>query len=65
MLGMYQSGQMGLTVTQLATPSVVRIHPSPHLKLSGSSSFGRALAFQAEGGGFEPRLPLTAAVAQG
>ncbi len=25
---------------------------------SGSSSFGRALAFQAGGGGFEPRLPL-------
>jgi hypothetical protein len=25
---------------------------------SGSSSFGRASAFQAEGGGFEPRLPL-------
>ena len=27
-------------------------------KLSGSSSFGRAIAFQAIGGGFEPRLPL-------
>jgi hypothetical protein len=26
--------------------------------LSGSSSFGRAIAFQAIGGGFEPRLPL-------
>ena len=25
---------------------------------SGSSSFGRAKAFQALGGGFEPRLPL-------
>ena len=25
---------------------------------SGSSSFGRAIAFQAIGGGFEPRLPL-------
>ena len=24
----------------------------------GSSSFGRAIAFQAIGGGFEPRLPL-------
>ena len=29
----------------------------PH-KSSGSSSFGRAKAFQALGGGFEPRLPL-------
>src|SRR5690349_6165636 len=27
--------------------------------ISGSSSFGRALAFQAGGGGFEPRLPLS------
>gem|GEM_PF-5580370 len=26
--------------------------------LRGSSSFGRAEAFQASGGGFEPRLPL-------
>lgn len=26
--------------------------------LSGSSSFGRAIAFQAIGGEFEPRLPL-------
>jgi hypothetical protein len=28
------------------------------LGLSGSSSVGRASAFQAEGRGFEPRLPL-------
>ena len=27
--GSYQSGQMELTVTQLATPSVVRIHHCP------------------------------------
>jgi hypothetical protein len=27
-------------------------------KLSGSSSFGRAIAFQAIGGRFEPGLPL-------
>ena len=27
-------------------------------KISGSSSVGRALAFQAKGRGFEPRLPL-------
>ena len=42
--------------------SVVRIHHSPPMmpvkKTSGSSSFGRAIAFQAIGGGFEPRLPL-------
>ena len=36
--------------------SVVRVHPPPHI--SGSSSFGRAKAFQALGSGFEPRLPL-------
>ena len=30
----------------------------PVKKTSGSSSFGRAIAFQAIGGGFEPRLPL-------
>ena len=68
---------MGLTVTQLATPTVVRIHHCP-LKLDpiyiymairlecldvfridcGSSSVDRALAFQAEGRGFESRLPL-------
>ena len=33
----------------------------PHeakLHTRGSSSFGRAIAFQAIGGGFEPRLPL-------
>ena len=34
--------------------------------ISGSSSFGRAIAFQAIGGGFEPRLPLeTKNVAKG
>ena len=32
-------------------------NPNPH-PLRGSSSFGRAEAFQASGGGFEPRLPL-------
>ena len=35
--------------------SVVRVHLPPHC---GSSSVGRASAFQAEGRGFEPRLPL-------
>ncbi len=34
-------------------------HPNPNTHpLRGSSSFGRAEAFQASGGGFEPRLPL-------
>jgi hypothetical protein len=49
---------MGQTVNLLATPSEVRILPSPPRLKSGSSSFGRAIAFQAIGGGFEPRLPL-------
>jgi hypothetical protein len=31
---------------------------------SGSSSFGRAIAFQAIGGEFEPRLPLFVAFGQ-
>ena len=39
---------------------MVRVHPPPRRPTStgGSSSFGRAIAFQAIGGGFEPRLPL-------
>jgi hypothetical protein len=36
-----------------------QISPFPICK-SGSSSFGRAIAFQAIGGEFEPRLPLIA-----
>ena len=44
-LGKYQSGQMGQTVNLLAYAC-------------GSSSVDRALAFQAEGRGFESRLPL-------
>ena len=46
-------------------PTVVRIHLHPLLpargrtmKRCGSSSVGRALAFQAKGREFEPRLPL-------
>ena len=40
-------------------PSVVRIHLRPQKKtICGSSSVGRALAFQAKGREFEPRLPL-------
>ena len=37
-------------------PSVIRIHLRP--LNCGSSSVDRASAFQAEGRGFEPRLPL-------
>ena len=48
---------MGQTVNLLASPSEVRILLPPPKK-SGSSSVGRASAFQAEGRGFEPRLPL-------
>ena len=49
---------MGQTVNLLAKSSEVRILPLPHFFISGSSSFGRAIAFQAIGGEFEPRLPL-------
>ena len=34
------------------------ILPYSHIVLCGSSSVGRAIAFQAIGRGFEPRLPL-------
>ena len=76
-MGSYQSGQMGLTVTQLSfdfggsNPSLpTNVSSKANLrnfceaKISyfrrkcGSSSVDRALAFQAEGRGFEPRLPL-------
>ncbi len=66
-MGSYQSGQMGLTVTQLSfdfggsNPSLPTsvLHVMQNLILRcGSSSVDRALAFQAEGRGFEPRLPL-------
>ena len=66
--GGYQSGQMGQTVNLLAyafggsNPSL----PTQNIDC-GSSSVGRALAFQAKGREFEPRLPLQsiAYVAQG
>ncbi len=61
-MGSCSSGQRGLTVNQLALPSVVRIHYFPLIFFCfyncGSSSIGRASAFQAEGRGFETRLPL-------
>ena len=64
-LGKYQSGQMGQTVNLLSfdfggsnpsLPTFLRLEWS--LVFCGSSSVDRALAFQAEGRGFEPRLPL-------
>ena len=57
--GKFQSGQMGQTVNLLSfdfggsNPSL-----PTHSERCGSSSVDRALAFQAEGRGFEPRLPL-------
>ena len=62
-MGSYQSGQMGLTVTQLAyafggsNPSLPTF-TFVFKGVCGSSSVDRALAFQAKGRGFEPRLPL-------
>src|ERR1035437_3557428 len=41
-----------------SNPPLPTPNPSSHITLRGSSSFGRAEAFQASGGGFEPRLPL-------
>ena len=58
-LGIFQSGQMGQTVNLLAF-AFGGSNPSPPTSLiSGNSSVDRALAFQAGGRGFEPRLPLT------
>ncbi len=65
----YRSGQTGQTVNLLAKPSEVRILPPP-LRISltergqegaaGVAQLARASAFQAEGRGFESRLPLAA-----
>ena len=61
-MGSYQSGQMGQTVNLLAyayggsNPSLPTLHILT--RFCGSSSIGRALAFQAKGCEFEPRLPL-------
>ncbi len=61
-MGSYQSGQMGQTVNLLSYDFGGSNPPLPTMVrptiISGSSSFGRAIAFQAIGGGFEPRLPL-------
>ena len=58
--GKYQSGQMGQTVNLLAY-AFGGSNPSlpTNLIYCGSSSVDRALAFQAGGRGFEPRLPLS------
>src|SRR5690606_35128242 len=58
-LGGFQSGQMGRTVNPLLRLRRFESF-SPHFNLiiSGSSSIGRAIAFQAIGCGFETRLPL-------
>ena len=59
-MGIFQSGQMGQTVNLLAYAFGGSNPSSPTTKVDncGSSSVDRALAFQAEGRGFEPRLPL-------
>ena len=59
-MGKYQSGQMGQTVNLLSLDFGGSNPSLPTLLISncGSSSVDRALAFQAEGRGFEPRLPL-------
>ena len=54
-LGEYQSGQLGQTVNLL---SYDFLGSNPSSPTCGSSSVGRAAAFQAAGRGFEPRLPL-------
>ena len=67
----YRSGQTGQTVNLLAKPSEVRILPPPSTdfsvrgsrvarvgKAAGVAQLARASAFQAEGRGFESRLPL-------
>ncbi len=55
--GSYQSGQMGLTVTQLSF-DFGGSNPSLPTCFCGNSSVDRALAFQAGGRGFESRFPL-------
>ena len=65
----YRSGQTGQTVNLLAQPSEVRILPPPLQETlvsgrarrkseAGVAQLARASAFQAEGRGFESRLPL-------
>ena len=56
--GRFQSGQMGRTVNPLSFDFSGSNPLPPTLKISGSSSIGRAIAFQAIGCEFETRLPL-------
>ena len=64
LLGRWPSGQWQQTVN-LPANAYGGSNPSrPTIDSSGSSSVGRASAFQAEGRGFESRLPLTAYIAQ-
>ena len=58
-MGKYQSGQMGQTVNLLSFDFGGSNPSLPTTLIRGSSSVDRALAFQAEGRGFEPRLPLS------
>ena len=59
-MGEFQSGQMGQTVNLLSIDFGGSNPSSPtHEESCGSSSVDRALAFQAEGRGFESRLPLS------
>ena len=62
MLGRFQSGQMGQTVN-LLRHRFGGSNPSLPTQLCGSSSVDRASAFQAEGRGFESRLPLKNSIA--
>ena len=61
--GRWPSGQRQQTVN-LPTYVYGGSNPSRPTVLCGSSSVGRASAFQAEGRGFESRLPLIAYIAQ-
>ena len=67
-MGRYQSGQLGQTVNLLAHAFVGSNPALPTFfvfrNVRGSSSVGRASAFQAEGRGFEPRLPLFFCISQ-
>ena len=61
-LGVFQSGQMGQTVNLLSFDFGGSNPSAPTLSVRSltreSSSVDRALAFQAGGRGFEPRLSL-------
>ncbi len=62
--GRYRSGQTGQTVNLLGYP-FGGSNPSLPTRGCGSSSVGRASAFQAEGRGFESRFPLEIVLSAG